>query len=104
MLQNSVSKINRATSDAVRWGAIACVCLAATIVSAGSARAQVDTPAAREARLALRAVREAYAARPEWSQWSRQLNLPDVEYELRAGPAAEAGPLEAAAAQLRPAP
>lgn len=66
----------------------------------GRAQAQLDTPAAREARAALRAVENTYGDRTQWSGWSRLLRLPDVRYELRAGERAEDEALRAAIMEL----
>ena len=65
-----------------------------------SAFAQVDSPAAQDARAAIRALYKSHGAKPDWARWTRQLNLDDVEYELRAGDCAEPGPLAAAAEQI----
>jgi len=68
---------------------------------ASTARAQLDTPAASEARSALRAVQSAYQDYEDWIKWQRELNWPDVQYELWAGERGRPGSLEAAVAQLR---
>jgi hypothetical protein len=54
-------------------------------LTAGPARAQLDTPAAAEARASLNAVEAEYRGYDAWSEWSALLLLPDVQYELRAG-------------------
>ena len=74
--------------------------LIATLVGPRAAIAQIDTPAASEARTALRAVESTYRNRTEWSGWSRLLKLPDVRYELRAGDRAEEAALRGAIMEL----
>lgn len=74
------------------------VALAALLGNA--AQAQIDTPAAFEAREALRTVERDYGSRLEWFEWSRLLDLPDVKYELRAGEGAQREVLRAAILEL----
>jgi hypothetical protein len=52
---------------------------------ASAASAQIDTPAAREARAALQAVQDTYGGYAQWKSWSTALNLLDVQCELLAG-------------------
>ena len=73
----------------------------ATLANGNFADAQSDTPAAREARLTLRAIEKKYGSRPGWGEWSGRLGFKDIEYELRAGDSAEPETLAATAAQLR---
>ena len=74
---------------------------ALAILAAGSeARGQIDTPAAAEARQALREVRTRYSGKPEWNAWAAALNLPDVQFELLAGDKGEAGVLQLAVVEL----
>jgi hypothetical protein len=77
--------------------AVSLLCQGAT----GIAHAQVDTPAAREARAALAAVQRIYGSSAAWAPWLRRLGVEDVGYELRAGDRAELGPIQWAAGQLR---
>ncbi|REK19510.1 MAG: hypothetical protein DWQ37_00055 [Planctomycetota bacterium] len=65
-----------------------------------TALAQVDTPAAREARAALQAVTDTYSGFSQWQQWSEQLNLPDVQFEVLAGESGNPAVLEAATREL----
>ena len=62
--------------------------------------AQVDTPAAREARAALNELHRTYAGQSAWRTWSGQLGLEDVEQELQAGENAEPAVFARAAEQL----
>lgn len=77
-----------------------CAALVALLSGAHVVHAQIDTPAARESRAALRAVESTYGNRLQWTEWSRLLNVPDVRYELRAGDRAEPAALQAAILQL----
>ena len=77
-----------------------CTVLAALLISAPGAHAQVDTPAAAEARAALQAVEVAYGNRTEWSRWAQLLKFEDVRYELHAGDRAEPAALRAAILEL----
>ncbi len=65
------------------------ILLAAALLAAAFgprlAEAQIDTPAASEARAALRDVVAHYGDRAQWDSWSQLLNVPDLRYELRAG-------------------
>jgi hypothetical protein len=65
-----------------------------------NALAQIDTEAAREARAAFRAVRDAYREYSDWNQWSQTLNLPDVQFELLAGDRGEPAVLQQAVLEL----
>ncbi|MEX0937841.1 MAG: hypothetical protein WDZ59_08260 [Pirellulales bacterium] len=81
--------------------AAACRALIAVLLAPAVASAQIDTPAARQARAALTAVGEAYSQRPEWPRLWEQLGLPDVQYELQAGESGNPAVLEAAVQVLR---
>lgn len=100
MLRNLFPKLPVATLSLARRAMLLCAALAATLAGPRTADAQIDTPAASEARAALHAVESEYGNRTQWSQWSRLLNLPDVRYELRAGDRAEPAALSAAILQL----
>ncbi len=58
--------------------------------------AQVDTPAAAEARRASAPCRERYSGRADWNEWADVLRLADVQYELLAGDRGRAEPLREA--------
>ncbi len=66
-----------------------------------SAQAQLDTPAARQARAALAAVQNTYQTHRDWSEWAAELNLVDVQYELWAGERGRPRVLQECAARLR---
>jgi len=74
--------------------------LASVILLASPASGQVDTPAAREARQALRQVRKQYGDLPEWNTWAAVLNLPDLQFELLAGERGEPAVLHQAVRKL----
>ena len=74
--------------------------LLALSITAATAQAQVDTPAAAEARGAFRAVRDQYQTRSDWNEWAAQLNLPDVQFELLAGERGEPQVLRQAVVEL----
>jgi hypothetical protein len=73
----------------------------AAMLSSRAAVAQVDTPAAREARAAIRELRRLYNSQSTWRDLAGQLSLDDIEFELRAGDRAEAVNLERAVERLR---
>ncbi|MEX0679059.1 MAG: hypothetical protein WD063_18440 [Pirellulales bacterium] len=100
MLRSLSLKHPAATFRPARRATLLSAVLIAVLAGSRAADAQIDTPAASEARASLRAVEVAYGNRLEWNQWSRILNLPDVGYELRAGDRAEPAPLRAAILQL----
>ncbi len=75
--------------------------LLVALLPGATASAYVDTPAARDARAAVRALASARASRSDWPNLSYRLGLPDVEYELRMGGSAEAAVMSATAAKLR---
>ncbi len=70
------------------------------LVPATRSEAQVDSPAAAEARQALREVRTRYRGYAEWNNWAAMLNLPDVQFELFAGERGEADVLQMAVVEL----
>jgi hypothetical protein len=63
--------------------------------------AQTDSPAAREARAALREVRRSYPVQGASAIWARRLSLDDIAAELRAGSRADPNVLKGAVAELR---
>ena len=69
-------------------------------IAAPAVHAQVDTQAAREARDALRSVRDRYRDSAEWNEWAQKLNLPDVQFELLAGDRGEPEVLQTAVLEL----
>ncbi|MEX2112637.1 MAG: hypothetical protein WD845_05590, partial [Pirellulales bacterium] len=82
------------------WIAIASLlCLALGLTS--TAQAQVDTPAAREAREALRAVATNRQELASWNNLAYRLGLADAQYELRLGGRAEPNVLAATAKAIR---
>ena len=95
----------RHTADSTSGFGCAAAAIAALLLvcppGTHSAHAQTDTPAARQARAALRNVADSYSSRSGWATWSRRLALEDVEYELQLGDRAEPAVLQSTAAQLR---
>lgn len=77
------------------------VALIAVLLGHREAHAQIDTPAARDARRAIRELHEKYGRLPDWSRWLRQSAIAEVEHELRAGDRAEAATLAAVGGQMR---
>ncbi len=71
-----------------------------TVTTLPAASGQVDTPAAFEARQALREVRNRYDSHADWNAWAAALNLPDVQYELLAGERGEPEVMSAAVVEL----
>jgi hypothetical protein len=69
-------------------------------IAAPAVHAQVDTQAAREARAAIRSVRDRYRDSAEWNEWAQKLNLPDVQFELLAGDRGEPEVLQTAVLEL----
>jgi hypothetical protein len=72
------------------------LCLLGTV-----AHAQVDTPAAREARSIIRELRGSYGTQSAWRNLAIQASLDEVEFELRAGDRAQRAALDKAIAVLR---
>lgn len=75
--------------------------IVASCLIASTAHAQLDTPAASEARTALRAAQDAYRHYDAWNEWAAQFRFWDVQHELWAGERGRPETLDGAVAQLR---
>ncbi|MGD9721283.1 MAG: hypothetical protein AB7O59_08745 [Pirellulales bacterium] len=90
--------MNRST----RAGLFRCTLSAMSLlVCAATAHAQFDSPAAREARSALREVRARFGSVRGWATWSQRLALEDIEYELQLGDRAEPTLFQSTAEKIR---
>ena len=95
------SRLNRPARGAIKCMLANCLAILGLFALPQPAYALIDTPAAHDARATIRQLWKQYGSRPEWAEWSRQLNLPDVEYELRAGESADTTVIAATAERLQ---